>query len=411
MDFATHCKNGGVTDWYQKPKIIMVNVFPPNHVDDLTDPALAIPEPALVELQEEEEDMEVDIKEEEHELELIFPYVEADPLSPPPPASDSEFEDVVEVEDMVKPEDDTLPNSVHKVGESSTATFLREDGDSRLPSFMRRDINSLFVQIASLTRRVCGRETAHALVKKKGKAKDKKFGNAEERVECKKLKKELEEARLNNTLLGIHKEQVEKDLYWTRVQAHEIIPPKARPLTQSAIERMITSRINEALTTDQARRCSPTVFHGTEWVVELRRWFKKTEMVFKISECAKGKKVKFAAARVQGHALTWWNTKVATMGLEAVNQIPWTEIKQLMTAEFCPVEERFNELALMCSRMVDQENVKVDAYIKGLSENIKGEVTSSKPTNLIEVVRMVHKLMEQKLQERKEREIEGNKRK
>ncbi|GKC59356.1 hypothetical protein Tco_1086954, partial [Tanacetum coccineum] len=48
----------------------------------------------------------------------------------------------------------------------------------------------------------------------------------------------------------------------------------------------------------------------------------------------------------------------------------------------------FNELALMCSRMVEPESVKIDAYIRGLSDNIKGEVTSSKPTNLNEVVRM-----------------------
>ncbi|GKC30191.1 hypothetical protein Tco_1037485 [Tanacetum coccineum] len=38
--------------------------------------------------------------------------------------------------------------------------------------------------------------------------------------------------------------------------------------------------------------------------VKLRRWFEKTEMVFGISECAEGKKVKFAAATLQGPALT-----------------------------------------------------------------------------------------------------------
>nr|GFD30896.1 reverse transcriptase domain-containing protein [Tanacetum cinerariifolium] len=53
--------------------------------------------------------------------------------------------------------------------------------------------------------------------------------------------------------------------------------------------------------------------------------------------------------------------------------------------------ERFNELALMCPMMVELESVKVDAYIRGLSNNIKGEVTSSRPTNLIEAVRMAHK--------------------
>ncbi|GKG52534.1 hypothetical protein Tco_0547409, partial [Tanacetum coccineum] len=65
-------------------------------------------------------------------------------LNPPPPTSDSEPEDVIEVEDTIKSEDETVPVSVYERGESSTATFLREDGDSLLPGFMRRDINSLF---------------------------------------------------------------------------------------------------------------------------------------------------------------------------------------------------------------------------------------------------------------------------
>ncbi|GKC08712.1 putative reverse transcriptase domain-containing protein, partial [Tanacetum coccineum] len=50
-----------------------------------------------------------------------------------------------------------------------------------------------------------------------------------------------------------------------------------------------------------------------------------------------------------------------------------------------------------------------DAYIRGLSKNIKGEVTSSKPANLNEAVRMAYKLMEQKSQARNERILEGNK--
>ncbi|GJT55083.1 putative reverse transcriptase domain-containing protein [Tanacetum coccineum] len=160
----------------------------------------------------------------------------------------------------------------------------------------------------------------------------------------------------------------------------------------------------------------------------------KPEAALSISECAEGKKVKFAAATLQGPALTWWNSKFATMGLETVNRVPWTKMKQLMTTEFRPIEEiqriehklwnlrvkeynivaytqRFNELALMCPRMVEPESVKVDAYIRGLSENIKGEVTSSKPTNLNEVMRIAHKLMEQMSQARDERILEGKKQK
>ncbi|GJX42446.1 putative reverse transcriptase domain-containing protein [Tanacetum coccineum] len=214
------------------------------------------------------------------------------------------------------------------------------------------------------------------------------------------------------------------------------MPPKSTPLTQAAIRRMIKKCVDAAIAAERARhtnarngargsgpvrgqdvalavrectfvgfmKCNPTVFHGTEGAVKLQRWFEKTKSVFGISECAEGKKVTFSAATLQGPALTWWNVKVATMGLETVNQMPWTEMKQLMTAEF-------NELALMCPRMVEPESVKVDAYIRGLTDNIKGEVTSSKPANLNEAVRMAHKLMEQKSQARDERILEGKKRK
>ncbi|GKF90616.1 hypothetical protein Tco_0274317, partial [Tanacetum coccineum] len=140
------------------------------------------------------------------------------------PASDSDPEDVIGVEDTVESEDETVPASVHEVGKSSTASFLREDSDGLMSGLMKRDINSLFSWMASLSRRLFGRKTAHALVKKKGKEKDeyygklildlgnevrssvekgmdameklvRKLGNAEEKAECKKLKKELEEAR------------------------------------------------------------------------------------------------------------------------------------------------------------------------------------------------------------------------
>ncbi|GKA68478.1 putative reverse transcriptase domain-containing protein [Tanacetum coccineum] len=53
----------------------------------------------------------------------------------------------------------------------------------------------------------------------------------------------------------------------------------------------------------------------------------------------------------------------------------------------------------------------VEAYIRGLTDNIKGTVIGSKPTSLNEAVRMAHTLMEQKAQAQTERIAEGNKRK
>ncbi|GJT61347.1 putative reverse transcriptase domain-containing protein [Tanacetum coccineum] len=120
-------------------------------------------------------------------------------------------------------------------------------------------------------------------------------------------------------------------------------------------------------------KCNPTAFRGTKGAIELLRWFEKTENIFGINNCVEGKKVRFAAATLQGPTLTWWNAKIATMGLETVKEY-----------NIMSYTQRFNELALMCPRMVDPERVKVDAYIRGLTDNIKGEVTSFKPANLNE---------------------------
>ncbi|GJR14708.1 putative reverse transcriptase domain-containing protein [Tanacetum coccineum] len=475
-------------------KIIMVNVIPPDHDHDVPvvepnqhDDAHVVPEPVLEDEdedpeedefeeeedpQEDEDDIEIDIEEDENEPDLIYPYEEVDHLNPPSPASESEPDNEIEVENPIEHKDEIVPVSVYEVGKSSTAVIPREDGDRLLLGFMRRDIDSLFGRMVNFLRRLCGHETAHALVEKKREAKDRFYGklildlgnevhssmeqgtaameklveklkNVEEKAESKKLKKELEEARgfvfeeRPNEAIDVLIEDEKSPL--SELQGsplYIIMPPKSAPMTQVAIRRMIKESVDAAIAAERARqanvrnnasgsgpvrgrdtapvvrectfggfmKCNSAAFCEVEGAVELRRWFEKTESVFKISECAEGKKVKFVAATLEEPALTWWKTKVATMGLETMNQMPWTEMKQLMTA-------KFNELALMCPRMVEPERVKVDAYIRGLTDNIKGEVTSSKPADLNKAVRMAHKLMDQKSQARNERILEGKKRK
>ncbi|GKE62989.1 hypothetical protein Tco_1513356 [Tanacetum coccineum] len=158
----------------------MENLIPPDHVDDLLvvepnqpDDVPVIPEPVLVdededpeeeefeeeeEPQKEEDDMEVDIGEDENEPELTFPYEEADPFNPPPHASDSEPEDVIEVED-------TKGN----VKDEYYGKLILDLGN-KVPSSVEEGADSM----GNLVR---------------------KLGNAEERAECKKLNKELEEVR------------------------------------------------------------------------------------------------------------------------------------------------------------------------------------------------------------------------
>nr|GEW84659.1 putative reverse transcriptase domain, ribonuclease H-like domain protein [Tanacetum cinerariifolium] len=150
-------------------------------------------------------------------------------------------------------------------------------------------------------------------------------------------------------------------------------------------------------------KCGPTQFHGTEGAVGLVRWFKKIENTFEIRR-------------------------------EVANGRPWTEVKQMMTDEFYPTKEvqrledelrhlklrdlniatyteRFNELALLCLDVIPNEKKKIELYIKGLPEIIKGETTSSRPATLNEAMRMAHALMEQKIQAKNERIAEGIKRK
>ncbi|GKA56099.1 hypothetical protein Tco_0755171 [Tanacetum coccineum] len=144
---------------------------------------------------QEEDDMEVDIKEDENEPEMTYPYEEMHHLNPPPPTSESEPEDVTEAENPIEHEDETVPASVHEV--------------------VNRLLLLFFVRALMM---------AYALVEKKRKAKDEyygklildlgnevrsgveqgttameklveKLGNAEDKVECTKLKKELKEAR------------------------------------------------------------------------------------------------------------------------------------------------------------------------------------------------------------------------
>ncbi|GJW60266.1 putative reverse transcriptase domain-containing protein [Tanacetum coccineum] len=131
-----------------------------------------------------------------------------------------------------------------------------------------------------------------------------------------------------------------------------IMPPKQ--MSQAAIAKLVSDEVAKALAADRATRnatgtrdctfssfikCGPTQFHGKEGAIELCRWFEKIESTFGISECAERNKVKFAAATLQGRALTWWNTQVATLGLAEANGKSWNDMKKMMLEEFCLEEE------------------------------------------------------------------------
>ncbi|GJU55617.1 hypothetical protein Tco_1229331 [Tanacetum coccineum] len=78
-----------------------------------------------------------------------------------------------------------------------------------------------------------------------------------------------------------------------------------------------------------------------------------------------------------------------SMGIDAANGTPWAEVRKWMTEEFCPR-----------SNGGSRSNVNGRAYIRGLSKNIRGDVTSSQPATIDHAVRMAYQLMGQIIQDK-----------
>ncbi|GKC52478.1 reverse transcriptase domain-containing protein [Tanacetum coccineum] len=188
-------------------------------------------------------------------------------------------------------------------------------------------------------------------------------------------------------------------------------------MTPEAIEELINRRVEEALAAHEVTRaanaleaenqsqngsdsdngnggkmvrmemdfmkCQPFNFKGTEGVVGLIKWFEKMEIVFYINNCPEKYQVKYATCTLLNNALTWWNSHKRTIGTEAAFAMSWRELMKLMTKVYCPRNEiqklesklwnltvknndlaaytqRFQELTMMCTKMVPEEEVRVE---------------------------------------------------
>nr|GEX10422.1 reverse transcriptase domain-containing protein [Tanacetum cinerariifolium] len=172
---------------------------------------------------------------------------------------------------------------------------------------------------------------------------------------------------------------------------------------------------------------------GTEGIVGLSQWLEKMESLFHISGCTIDNQVKFATYTLLGAALTSWNGHVRTLGHDAAYDMTWGTLKKKLTDKYCPKGEikklkiklwnlkvrgndveaytqRFQELALMCTKFLADETKKVDKYISGLPDNIHGNVMSARPKTLDDAIELANDLIDQKLRTYAERKND-NKRK
>ncbi|GKD89090.1 putative reverse transcriptase domain-containing protein [Tanacetum coccineum] len=152
-------------------------------------------------------------------------------------------------------------------------------------------------------------------------------------------------------------------------------------------------------------KCQPLNFKGTEGFVRLIRWFEKMETMFYISSCPEKYQVKYGTCTLLNSALTWWNSHKRTVGTDVAFAMSWRELMKLMAEVYCPRNEiqkmesdlwnltmknndlaaytqRFQELTMMCTKMVPEEEDWVEKFIGGLPNNIQGNVIAAEPTKL-----------------------------
>ncbi|GKA24250.1 reverse transcriptase domain-containing protein [Tanacetum coccineum] len=122
---------------------------------------------------------------------------------------------------------------------------------------------------------------------------------------------------------------------------------------------------------------------------------------------------------MQDDSFTWWNFHVKTTTPEASHAMPWAALKKMMTNKYClrgeikkietemwnlkvkgtdvvAYSRRFQQLALMCSRMFPEEIDKIEKYIGGLPDMIHGSVKASKPKTMQEAIEFTTELMDEK---------------
>nr|GEY39902.1 hypothetical protein [Tanacetum cinerariifolium] len=93
------------------------------------------------------------------------------------------------------------------------------------------------------------------------------------------------------------------------------------------------------------------------------------------------------------------------VGHDVAYAMTWETPKKKLTDKYCPkaYTQRFQELALMCTKFLADETEKVDKYISGLPDNIHGNVMSARPKTLDEAIELANDLMDQKLRTYAER--------
>ncbi|GJX26065.1 putative reverse transcriptase domain-containing protein [Tanacetum coccineum] len=85
------------------------------------------------------------------------------------------------------------------------------------------------------------------------------------------------------------------------------------------------------------------------------------------------------------------------MGMEEEMAITSKDLRLLERNDLTAYTRRFQELVLLCTRMVPNEEDKDERFVGGLPNNIQGNVIDAEPTKLQDTIRIANNLMDQKM--------------
>nr|GEZ13152.1 reverse transcriptase domain-containing protein [Tanacetum cinerariifolium] len=380
----------------------------------------------------EDEDM---VNNEEDDTKVINPYEEANPHNRPPTTSDEETKIAPPVVQIADADDVPIPpviqfrSNFHIRESSATRDLLAGNSEVYAPGLMCYNLKSVHRGVMKLSKqmhdmymtekkmakklrqdelRMNGQEfdiTALDSAVRENRSKNYKMmklitGLSREFTELKnqnRMDEELSrwEAWVRGRIPNNLRFQKEPSIYTGPVPRADdpyvmvIMPPKRRSqtnpqptLTQEAVDQLVRDGIEAAIRAERERvRMEATRAGGLARGQRLHLWLENmmTDEFFPTEEVQR------------------LDDELRHLKLRDMNIAAYTE--------------RFNELALLCPDAVPNEKKKVELYIKGLPEIIKGEITSSRPAMLNEAVHMAHALMEQRIQAKNERIAEGIKKK
>ncbi|GKD62157.1 putative reverse transcriptase domain-containing protein [Tanacetum coccineum] len=152
----------------------------------------------------------------------------------------------------------------------------------------------------------------------------------------------------------------------------------ATPMTAVAVEQLIEARVSAAL--------------GNKGVVVLSQWFEKMESVFHVINCTVENQVKFATCTFLGNALTWWNSHMKTVTQDVAYVMDWKVLKKIITVKYCPRGE-IKKLEIELWNL----KVKVEKYVGGLPDMIRGNVMSYQPKTMEKAIEFANDQMDQKV--------------